>query len=127
MLTYADSGLLSGRPLSEALPALELARDAAPDSFLAYQSLVYAYLDRTSPPDLIAAEANLEIACANGMDVAHCLLLRGRIAYLRGDYVRALAESVATSPRNASTIARNSTFSLASCAYDGSEAAGTTP
>ena len=95
LLTYADSGLLSGRPLSEALPVLELARDAAPDSFLAYQSLVYAYLDRTNPPDLDAAEANLEKACAYGMDAAHCLLLRGRIAYLRGDYVRALAESEA--------------------------------
>jgi len=95
LLVYADSALFSGRPAAEALPALEQARAVDPTSFRPYQSLVNTYLHYVTPPDLDAAAANLELACEYGLELARCRLIRGEIAYARGNYERALAESVA--------------------------------
>lgn len=94
LLVYADSALFSGQPAAEALPVLEQARSVDPTSFRPYQSLVNTYLHYMSPPDLDAAAANLELACEYGLELARCRLIRGEIAYARGNYERALAESV---------------------------------
>ena len=95
LLVYANSGLFSGESVSDAVAVLERVQAIDPTSYHPYQSLSNVYLHYTTPPDLAAARANLELACQYGLEITYCRLTRAEIAFQAGDYGLALVESSA--------------------------------